>query len=120
MAYSTNYAQLSQDVENLRLQVFELKRKLAEAEKSAVPPAPAAGSWMTVTVKFTNSPHWYRYLIMHVPGKGYYTTGTTADNGWFPTWARLWEYLNGPDVQSRSDLRLLGIERDSSVVALGK
>lgn len=120
MAEMTKYYKLHNELQVLRSQLAEVERKIAEAEKSAVPPAPAAGSWMTVTVKFTNSPHWYRYLIMHVPGKGYYTTGATADNGFFPTWAKLWAYLDGDEVQYRSDITLIDIIPSRGLVALGK
>ena len=119
MAYMTEFGKLQMEAEALRLQVFELQRRLRAATKKPCPPAPDNGSWLTVMVKFFASPHWYRFLIMHVPGKGYYTTGQ-ADNGFFPTWEKLWEYLDGPEVQYRSQIDHLELKVGASPVDSGK
>lgn len=104
----TNYAKLQVEVERLRSELNRVETKLIEAKaREFLPATPADGAWFTVELKFKGDPHWYRFLILHVPYKGYYTTGTRSDNKHFFTWAELWEYLNGPDVEGRSYVRPL-------------
>lgn len=57
-----------------------------------------------VVLKFRGDRQKYRFLFLHVPDKGYYSTGTTPDNGYFPTWEALWDYLDSDEVEERGAL----------------
>lgn len=93
------------EIDAMRTVACEVSKKISElleALKQAETPAPPPGVWMTVEVKFHTSIHWYRYLILHVPGKGYYTTGSLDENKHFATWQALLAYFNKDDIEMRS------------------
>jgi hypothetical protein len=81
-----------------------LMQDLAALEE--IPPAPT-DSWLTVSLQFEPAGPLYRFLILHVHDKGYYTTGSRGDNSFFATWADLWKYLNSEDIYSRSAISAL-------------
>lgn len=86
-----------------RQKAFELMEKAANR-----PEAPPVGSWMTVEVQFRRKEQWYRYLILNVSGKGYYTTGT-AGTSHFPTWDSLMSWLESGDVYQHSSIAKIDI-----------
>ena len=88
---------------NVAGQLAKLREELAMLET----PEPKPGSWLTVEVKFHSSPYWYRYLILHVPGKGYYTTGSMDENKYFASWKEMLAYFNKDDVEKRSMFSVL-------------
>lgn len=90
-------------------QLANLRKELALLETPAPPPA----SRLTVSVKFWSSPYVYRYLILHVPGKGYYTTGSMDENKYFATWEDMLAYFNKDDVERRSAFSVLTLSSQS-------
>lgn len=98
------------EIDAMRTVACEVSKKISElleALKVAEAPTPPPGSWLTVEVKFHTSPHWYRYLILHVPGKGYYTTASMDENKYFATWGGMLAYFNKDDIEMRSAFHTL-------------
>jgi hypothetical protein len=96
---SINY--LENQIADSKVRLAELKEALRKAN---IPNRPVDGTAFEVIVKFTTSPHRYRFLFIHVPGKGYYSTGTLPENQFFATWEKLWAYLDSDEVESRTAL----------------
>ncbi len=123
MAAMTKAMKIQFEIETLRRFITDTEDRIEELDAKlkalTTPPAPPPGSWLTVEVKFHSSPHWYRYLILHVPTKGYYTTGSMEENKFFPTWKDLIEYFNKDDVEKRSPfhtVELIGDAYGGSIV----
>ncbi len=81
--------------------IAELRGRL---EKANIPPMPPIGVTLSVEVQFEHNPNRYRFIIKHVPFKGYYTTGALPENSFFPSWEKLWAYFNSPDVVFRTGM----------------
>jgi hypothetical protein len=77
-------------------------RQIESELQTLVVPPPPDGMMLNVHVKFFTSPHTYDFLIKHVPGKGYYTTGSLPENSYFPSWTAMLEYFNKDDVEWRT------------------
>jgi hypothetical protein len=84
-----------------------IKQIEAELKAVSVPAPPPGGTTLEVEVQFALNPNTYKFVIMSVPGKGYYTTGTLPENSFFATWAKLWDYFNSDDVVRRSEFHVL-------------
>ena len=89
--------------------VAEIRNQIAALNS----PPPEDGVWLTMEVKFLTAPDWYRFLIMHVPGKGYYTTGTMGENQFFATWEEVLAYFSKDDVEKRTPFTALTMTNKS-------
>lgn len=87
--------------EELRRRRVELQRQA----KTALPVEPHTFSMFTIDVKFKMRGKSYQFLVLRTAG-GYFTTGN-AKHGYFPTWEKFCEWLEGPDVYNHSDLEIL-------------
>lgn len=91
----------SQLTNTLRQRRLELQRQA----KDAIPAEPHTFTMFSVDVKYKMHGKSYQFLILRTP-RGYYTTGQDK-HGYFPTWEKFCEWLEGPDVYSHSDLEIL-------------
>jgi hypothetical protein len=74
----------------------ELRSQAAQEAKYRYPAEPhyPKGS---ISVKFRGNSQWYEYLVIRVPGKGYYTTGQ-GETAHFTTWRSFIDWLRSDDV----------------------
>ena len=78
----------------------ELKAQAAREEvtRYRYPKEPRPGmNKFTIAVRFRGDSQWYQFLILRVPGKGYFTTGRQK-NAWFATWENFIDWLRSDDV----------------------
>lgn len=108
---STSKARLQSELKvwegHAKLASDNISRINAELKAATIPLAPPAGTALMVEVQFAHNPNTYKFLIVSVSGKGYYTTGTLATNSYFSTWVELWDYFNSEDVVRRSAFAVL-------------
>lgn len=84
-----------------------MEQLVRERSRITTPDEPMPNSVLSVNLRLHIGGPSYRYVILHVPSKGYYTTGTTADTMFFPTWTELWGWLEGPGVAYRGPVFIL-------------
>lgn len=84
--------------------------KLRKEIRDRVPePGPESDAF-AIDVKFSTRGKPYRFLLLRTPG-GWYTTGRAPENSFFPTWAALVAWLEGPDVAWHSALISLSMHQ---------
>ena len=114
-------AEVDAEILEQRLVLEAAKNKLMELtkEKATIrqPDMPPAGTAMSVSLTFQFEGPTYRYLILHVPGKGYYTTAAVPEHMFFATWAELWKWIDGPDVYDHGPVRRM---EDSQILVKAK
>lgn len=76
-----------------------------QAKQEELPPVPTGNFWR-VDVKFSPGGSTYTYLLLR-HGQKWYTTGVDERTAVFKSWNALWEWLEGPDVYSHSELQRL-------------
>lgn len=103
MSETTRLHRLQLELEEATARVEIIRRKLKAARAEVVPAEPTS-PWLAVEVQYEENGAWYMYLILHVPGRGYYTTGVKGENSYFATWADLWRYFNSEDIHQRGTI----------------
>lgn len=83
--------------------ILELTNRIKNRKIPAAPGS-SAGNMFKVGIKYAEGGPTYQYLIYRAPAaKGWYTTGQGED-GYFPTWRALVEWLRRPQVYWHSAL----------------
>ena len=92
--------ELLQAAEALRAQAVK------EATRYQYPKEPdsTGPNKFSIAVKFRGSPQWYEFLVLRVPGKGYFTTGREQGNQWFATWKDFVDWLRSDDITDNGKL----------------
>lgn len=107
MASTSEVQKIDAEIDALNEVVASVTKRIDELAKKKealdLPEEPPAKSSLVVFVKFHTAPSTYEFLLKHVPGKGYYTTGSLEENKFFPSWAAVLEYFNKDDVQWRTE-----------------
>ena len=98
------------------LRMAELKATIASAQQQLdmleaedlIPEEPTA-DWMTIEVQYAPGGTWFRYLILHTPQRGYFTTGTKAETKHFSTWEDMYNYFYGPEIHRNRGFKSMWI-----------
>lgn len=75
----------------------ELKAQAAKEATQYRYPAEPPFTRGSIAVKFRGNSQWYEYLVVRVPGKGFYTTGQ-GETSHFTTWRKFVDWLRSDDV----------------------
>lgn len=97
--------------EQRRVELAELRRR---AEVSTYPPKLISPN---SRIRIKHGLRWYEYLIVYVPNRGYFTTGTREDNKHFRTWEKLVDWIRAQD--GHGTIVPLTDDRNSSDIRVG-